>query len=223
MTFSLLGRCARTGRLGMVVSSSSPAVAARCAHARPAVGVAASQNVTDPRLGPAALDALARDGDARRALDTVVAAAPHAEYRQLMVLGRAGPPAAFTGAAALGRHGHRLGTDCAAAGNLLSDEAVLDAMVARFGELADADLGDRLVAALAAGEAAGGESGDVRSAGLLMIGDVEWPVADLRVDWADAPVGALEALWAVYRPQLEDYVTRALDPAAAPGFGVPGE
>ena len=57
MTFSLLGRCVRTGRLGMVISSSSPAVAARCAHARPGVGVAASQNVTDPRLGPALLDA----------------------------------------------------------------------------------------------------------------------------------------------------------------------
>jgi uncharacterized Ntn-hydrolase superfamily protein len=219
MTFSLLGRCSRTGRLGMVVSSSSPAVAARCAHARPGVGMAASQNVTDPRLGAALLDALAREGDATRAVDEVVAAAAHAEYRQLLLLGRLGPPAAFTGRAALGRHGHRLGEDCAAAGNLLAAEAVLDAMVERFEALADADLGDRLLGALAVGR----EEGPVRSAGLLMIGDVEWPVADLRVDWADAPVAALEDLWAVYRPQLEDYITRALDPAAAPGFGVPGE
>jgi uncharacterized Ntn-hydrolase superfamily protein len=223
MTFSLLGRCSRTGRVGLVVTSSSPAVAARCAHARPWVGVAASQNVTDPRLGPALLDAMAREGDAVRALDDVAAAAPHAEYRQLALLGRHGAPAAFTGAAALGRHGDRLGPDCVAAGNLLSDPAVLDAMIERFAALADADLGDRLVGALAAGEAAGGEAGEVRSAGLLMIADVEWPVADLRVDWSDAPVAALEALWAVYKPQLEDYVTRALDPAAAPGFGVPGE
>lgn len=221
MTFSLLGRCARTGRLGMAISSSSPAVAARCAHARPGVGVAASQNVTDPRLGPAALDALAREGDARRALDAVVARAPHAEYRQLLVLGPTGPPAAFTGSSALGRHGERLGEDCAAAGNLLSDEAVLDAMVERFETLAEADLADRLLAALDAGVAAGGEAGPVRSAGLLIIADVAWPVADLRVDWADAPVAALGELWAVYRPQLEDYVTRALNPAAAPGFGVP--
>jgi uncharacterized Ntn-hydrolase superfamily protein len=221
MTFSLLGRCPRTGRLGMVVSSSSPAVAARCAHARPGVGVAASQNVTDPRLGPALLDALAREGAAAAALDAVIARAPHAEHRQLVVLGRTGPAAAFTGAAALGRHGHRVGEDCAAAGNLLRDEAVLDAMVERFATLADADLGDRLLAALAAGEAAGGEAGPVRSAGLLMVGDVEWPVADLRVDWADAAVAGLEELRAVYRPQLEDYITRALDPAAAPGFGVP--
>jgi uncharacterized Ntn-hydrolase superfamily protein len=219
MTFSLLGRCSRTGRLGMVVSSSSPAVAARCAHPRPGVGIAASQNVTDPRLGPALLDALAREGDAARAVDEVAAAAPHAEYRQLALLGRLGPPAAFTGTAALGLHGHRLGEDCAAAGNLLASETVLDAMVDRFEALADADLGDRLLAALAVGR----EAGPVRSAGLLIIADVEWPVADLRVDWADAPVAALQELWAVYRPQLEEYVTRALDPAAAPGFGVPGE
>jgi uncharacterized Ntn-hydrolase superfamily protein len=223
VTFSLLGRCANTGRLGMVISSSSPAVAARCAHARPGVGLAASQNVTDPRLGPAVLDALARQGDARRALDAVVERAPHAEYRQLVVLGREGPPAAFTGTAALGRHGQRLAEDCAAAGNLLRDEAVLDAMVERFTKLTDADLGDRLLAALGAGMDAGGEAGPVRSAGLLMIAEAAWPVADLRVDWADAPVDALAELWAVYRPQLEDYVTRALDPAAAPGFGVPGE
>jgi uncharacterized Ntn-hydrolase superfamily protein len=219
MTFSLLGRCPRTGRLGMVVSSSSPAVAARCAHARPGVGVAASQNVTDPRLGPALLDALAREGDAVRAVDEVVAAAPHAEYRQLVLLGRLGAPAAFSGAQALGINGHRLGEDCAAAGNLLADEAVLDAMVERFEALADQDLGDRLLAALAVGR----EAGPVRSAGLLMVGDVEWPLADLRVDWADAPVAALQELWAVYEPQLSDYVTRALDPASAPGFGVPGE
>jgi uncharacterized Ntn-hydrolase superfamily protein len=219
MTFSLLGRCSRSGRLGMVVSSSSPAVAARCAHARPGVGVAASQNVTDPRLGPALLDALAREGDAVRAVDEVATAAPHAEHRQLLLLGRLGPPAAFTGAAALGLHGHRLGEDCAAAGNLLAEETVLDAMVERFDGLSDADLGDRLLAALAVGR----EAGPVRSAGLLMVGDVEWPVADLRVDWADGPVAALADLWAVYKPQLEDYVTRALDPAAAPGYGVPGE
>jgi uncharacterized Ntn-hydrolase superfamily protein len=73
VTFSLLGRCQRTGQLGMVISSSSPAVAARCTHARPGVGVAASQNVTDPRLGPALLDALTRHGEyARAAIDEVV-------------------------------------------------------------------------------------------------------------------------------------------------------
>jgi uncharacterized Ntn-hydrolase superfamily protein len=224
VTFSLLGRCARTGRLGMVVSSSSPAVAARCAHPRPGVGIAASQNVTDPRLGPALLDALERTADPERALAEVVATAPHAEHRQLALLAAGGAAAAWSGAAALGVHGELSGPGYACAGNLLASRDVLDAMVAAFlsGDV-DADLGDRLIGALAAALEAGGEAGPVRSAGLVMTGDVAWPIADLRVDWHDAPVAALAELWAVYKPQVDDYVARALSPEVAPGYGVPGE
>jgi uncharacterized Ntn-hydrolase superfamily protein len=223
VTFSLLGRCARTGRLGMVVSSSSPAVAARCAHPRPRAGIAASQNVTDPRLGPALLDALERGADVEAAMAAVVDAAPHVEHRQLALIDRAGGTAVYTGAAALGRHGDRRGEECVAAGNLLAGLDVLDAMIASFQAAAAADLGDRLLGALAAGLQAGGESGPVRSAGLVLTGEPEWPLADLRVDWHDAPVAALREVWEVYAPQLEDYVTRALDPTAAPAYGVPGE
>jgi uncharacterized Ntn-hydrolase superfamily protein len=207
----------------MVVSSSSPAVAARCAHPRPGTGIAASQNVTDPRLGPALLDALERHGDVEAAMADVVAAAPHAEYRQLALLDTAGNAAAYSGAATLGTHGIRVGAGCGAAGNLLAATDVLGAMVAAFEGGADALLGDRLVATLAAGLEAGGESGPVRSAGLVMTGDVAWPIADLRVDWHDAPIAALAELWDVYAPQLDDYVTRALQPRVAPGYGVPGE
>lgn len=220
MTFALLGRCARTGRLGVVVSSSSPAVAARCAYVRAGVGAATSQNVTDPRLGLALLDALEQEAPVEEALDRVVAGTPHAGFRQLAALDARGRGAAFTGERALGRAGHRVAADCVAAGNLLADETVLDAMVAGFA--AEDDLGDRLVAALSAGLGAGGEEGPVRSAGLLIADEVPWPVADLRVDWDDAPVERLAGLWDVWKPQLGDYVLRALDPARAPGFGVPG-
>jgi uncharacterized Ntn-hydrolase superfamily protein len=223
VTFSLLGRCVRSGRLGMVIASSSPAVAARCAHARPGVGVAGSQNVTDPRLGPALLDALTESGDARVAIDAVVARTPHIDHRQLVLLGRFGAGAAYTGRAALGTSGSRGGADCIAAGNLLATEDVLDAMVSAFAAGAALELGDRLTRVLRAAADAGGEAGPVHSAGLLMVGEVEWPVADLRVDWHDDPVDELAGVWEVYKPQLEDYVTRALDPAAAPGYGVPGE
>ncbi|MFL5860627.1 MAG: DUF1028 domain-containing protein [Solirubrobacteraceae bacterium] len=223
MTFSLLGRCGQSGRLGMVISSSSPAVAARCAHARPGVGLAASQNVTDPRLGPALLDALERDSDPRTALSSVVDGAPHIDHRQLAILDVRGAAAAYSGTRTLGTHGHRIGADCAAAGNLLADESVLDAMTAAFAAGANRDLGDRLVAVLRAALEAGGEAGPVHSAGLLMIGEVAWPVADLRVDWHGDPIGELRRVWDVYKPQLDDYVTRALDPSAAPGYGVPGE
>ena len=82
----------------------------------------------------------------------------------------------------------------------------------------------RLLRALRAGVEAGGEAGPIHSAGLLVVRDVSWPIVDLRVDWADDdPVGELTALWERYEPQVEDYVRRALDPAAAPSFGVPGD
>ena len=70
---------------------------------------------------------------------------------------------------------------------------------------------------------AGGEEGPVHSAGLLIVSDVPWPVTDLRVDWSDDPVAALTALWRLWRPQAAAYRTRALDPAAAPSYGVPGD
>jgi uncharacterized Ntn-hydrolase superfamily protein len=84
-------------------------------------------------------------------------------------------------------------------------------------------LGGRLLVAMRAGLAAGGEEGPVHSSGLLIVRDVSWPVANLRVDWSDAdPIADLERLWALYEPQLEAYVTRAIDPRTAPSFGVPG-
>ena len=89
MTFSLAGRCERTGMVGIVVSSSSPAVAARCAHARAGVGAAASQNITDPRLGTELLDLIEAGTPADQAVERVSAAAPHASYRQLTAVDRA--------------------------------------------------------------------------------------------------------------------------------------
>jgi uncharacterized Ntn-hydrolase superfamily protein len=71
---------------------------------------------------------------------------------------------------------------------------------------------------------AGGESGPVHSAGMKLVREMSWPVADLRVDWSDdCPVEGLASLWAIYEPQLEDYVIRARNPATAPSYGVPGD
>ena len=104
MPFSIVARCAKTGQFGMAVASSSPAVAARCAYARAGVGAAASQNVTDPRLGPAALDRLAAGLDAEAALDAVIGAAEHVEYRQLLIVDRDGNTAIHSGGKSLGIH-----------------------------------------------------------------------------------------------------------------------
>ncbi len=224
MTFSLVARCARTGMFGMAVSSSSPAVAARCAHARARVGAVATQNITDPTLGPRGLDILATGARATEAMAQLKAVAEHVEYRQLMLIDAEGATAVHSGRFTLGVYGHAQGRDVASAGNLLSHAGVPAAVVAAFEASADEDLGDRLVAAMQAGLAAGGEAGPVRSAGLVMVDAVAWPVADLRVDWTEGdPIAELAALWALWKPQMRDYVTRALDPSTATAYGVPGD
>lgn len=223
MTFSLVGRCSRTGMLGLVVTSSSPAVAARCARVRSGVGAAATQNVTDPSLAPQVLDLIECGRPAPGALNEVMAKAPFAEYRQLAVIDVAGRTACYSGARTLGKHGSSDGKDCLAAGNLLADEKVTAAMVHAFEQRPRDHLADRLLDALRAGAAAGGEEGPVHSCGLLVADRVTWPVTDLRIDWHDDPITELARLWAVWRPQEAAYLRRALDPTAAPSYGVPGE
>src|SRR5580698_3875976 len=102
MTFSIAARCARTGRFAVAVASSSPAVAARCAYARAGVGAVTTQNITDPRLGPRALDMLASGLTAADACTALQKEATHLQYRQLTLVDRHGATAHFSGAKALG-------------------------------------------------------------------------------------------------------------------------
>ena len=222
MTFSLIARCRSSGQFGMVISSSSPAVAARCAHVRAGVGAVASQNITDPGLGPEVLDQMAQGKLAREAMAAVIAERPFIDYRQLLVIGAAGDCAIHSGAQVLGKWGDARGQDCAAGGNLLANSNVPQAMVTGF-ERASGHLGDRLMAALRAGLAAGGEAGPVHSAGLKIADTLDWPLVDLRIDWSDDPIGALALAWDVYRPQMAAYVQRAINPTIAPSYGVPGD
>jgi uncharacterized Ntn-hydrolase superfamily protein len=223
MTFSIAARCASTGMFGVAVSSSSPAVAARCAHARAGVGAVASQNITDPSLGRKALDLMALGANAAETIAIVQRSAPHMNYRQLLVVDATGGAAIHSGANALGIWAEAKADNVACGGNLLANPGVPAAMVANF-LASSGHLGDRLIQAMHAALAAGGEAGPVHSAGMMLVRDVSWPVADLRVDWTDAcPIAGLTALWDVYKPQLDAYVTRALDPTEAPSYGVPGD
>jgi uncharacterized Ntn-hydrolase superfamily protein len=223
VTFSIAARSADADLFGVAIASSSPAVAARCAHARAGAGAVATQNITDPALGPRILAALAGGANARAALDEALAATPFGDYRQLLVVARQGPPAVHSGAHALGIVAAATGRDAACAGNLLAHARVPAAMLRAF-DAAIGHFGARLLEALRAGLASGGEAGAVHSAGLLVVRDQSWPIIDLRVDWSQQdPLTALEELWKIYAPQIEDYVRRALDPAAAPRFGVPGD
>lgn len=223
MTFSIVGRCAETGQLGIAISSSSIAVGARCPWLRAGVGAVSTQNITLPALGPQILTLLEAGASPSAALSQALDSNGYGQYRQVTVLDSHGASAHFTGSEALGMHHAQAGEQCVAAGNLLASPAVIDAMVEAFEQVAGS-LADRLLAALHAAMAAGGEAGPVHSAALSVVADLVWPVVDLRVDWADDnPIGELHRLWRAYQPQQHDYITRALDPTQAPRYGVPGD
>lgn len=223
MTFSLVARCADTGMFGIAVSSSSPAVAARCAYTRAGVGAVASQNITDPMLGPFALDLMQGGMSAAEAVAGVRDQGRFIEYRQVLAIDANGGTAIHSGPNSLGIWADAAGKDVIAAGNMLATKDVPQAIVDGF-EGAAGHLGDRLIAAMRAGLAAGGEAGPVHSAGMQICDKVPWPAADLRCDWTeDCPIEAIAAAWEVYKPQMDAYIQRALDPREAPSYGVPGD
>lgn len=225
MTFSLVARdnSGAAPAYGMVICSSSPAVASRCAHLRAGVGAVASQNVTNPHLGRVGLDALASGLGAEQALKSVLDHERFPDYRQLIIVGPSGATAIHTGQRALGIR-HEIQTEgAAAAGNMLRSEGVITALLSGYTFSPSETFEDRLLDGLAAALEAGGEAGPVRSAGLVVVEDVPWPVTDLRVDWHDDPVGELQRLWQVWGPQKADYRLRGLDPSDAPTYGVPGD
>ena len=223
MTFSLIARDPATGAFGIVISSSSPAVAARCAHVRAGVGVVASQNVTNPALGPLILDALAAGSDAETALKAALAQEKFPDYRQVAVVDVHGNTAIHSGSHSLGVHTHARGAQAVAAGNLLADERVIGALLAGYANSVAAGFEQRLLDGLRAALDAGGEAGAVHSAGLLVVDDVPWPVTDLRVDYSEDPIGDLGTLWELWQPQKNDYRVRGVDPTRAPSYGVAGD
>jgi uncharacterized Ntn-hydrolase superfamily protein len=223
MTFSLVARCPDTGMFGVAISSSSPAVAARCSYARAGVGAVASQNVTDPSLGPMALDLMAGGLSAPEAVAEVKRRGRFIEYRQVLAVDRNGQTAIHSGPNSLGIWTQAQAENVASGGNMLANDGVPQAIVEGYLS-ARGHIGGRLIAAMRAGLAAGGEAGPVHSAGLKIVDKVSWPVADLRCDWTeDCPIEVIAGLWDLYHPQLEAYVQRALDPRAAPRYGVPGD
>lgn len=223
MTLSIIGRCAQTGQMGIAISSSSIAVGARCPWLRSQVGAVSTQNITLPALGPRILDRLEQGDAVDTALKGGLGTDDYAIYRQVTVLTSKGQSAFYSGEKTLGVNNALSGENCVAAGNLLANSDVIIAMVNAF-EQRSGDLADRLIAAMQAGMNAGGEAGPVHSAALSIVDAPVWPVVDLRVDWTDGdPIEELNQLWQAYKPQMQDYITRALDPRSAPGYGVPGD
>ena len=224
MTFSIAGRCAKSGAFGVAITTSSIAVGARCPHARAGVGAVATQNVTDPNLGPMMLDLMSQGLSARDSIDSIIRGRPHIEFRQLTAVDRHGNSASWSGKNILGTHGVSEQRDCVAAGNLLKSESLPTVMTDAFAANADQHLAERLLRALEAGLATGGEEGPVRSAALIVHHEQAFPLVNLRVDWDDDnPIRVLRKLWEDYKPQMGAYLQRAVDPTKAPSYGVPGD
>ena len=221
MTFSIVAHCKTSSQFGIAISSSSPAVAARCSHVRAGVGAVASQNVTDPALGPIILNALGQGCSAAQALRNALDAYPHAAYRQLLIIDGKGQTSIHSGSNVLGIWGEAHGANCCAGGNLLASDGIPKTMIAAF-EKSSGSLASRLMIALEAGLAAGGEAGPVHSAGVKVADKLTWPFIDLRVDWSATPIADLRTALTVYEPQADAYVKRALNPSQSPSFGVAG-
>lgn len=222
MTFSIAGFCRESGQFGTAISSSSICVASRCPFVAPGRGVVLTQNVTNPELGHRGVELLAQGQSADTVLETLIQEEQFPEWRQLQVLDASGKSAVHSGAETLGIHAARHGKNCVAGGNMLADTAVIDALVDAF-ENIQGELAERLLAALEAALAAGGEMGPVHSAGLKVYDQANWPSVDLRVDWHIAPIQELRMIWQAYLPERAAYLCRAVDPNQAPGYGVPGD
>ena len=214
MTCTILARCAETGQLGIGLVSSMMAVTGRCAFVRAGVGAVVVQSMADPRLGPAALELLQagyRPVAVLRAFDRTEEAF---EFRQVALVSARGDTAVHSGKRAAGVCGAAEAAGCASLCNRMVDprlpQLMVEACVQTSGELAG-----RLMAALRAATAESG-AGTVRAAGLLIAEHEPWPLVDLRIDWTEGdPVEELDRLWGLWRPQMRDYLNRALDPAIA--------
>jgi len=214
MTFSLAGRCPRTGMFGVVVTTSSIAIGSRCGFARAGVGAVLTQHRTDPRLGPIGIALLEAGKDAEATVRELAAGTPDRDWRQLAAIDASGGTAFFHGAHIRSIHAGVNVKDCVAIGNILADSGVPAAMADAFARDPAAPLAERLVQGLEAGLNAGGERGPVRSASLLVVHEHSFPYIDLRVDEAASPIAALRVLWKTYAGQADDYVSRAVDPAS---------
>ena len=215
MTFSIAGRCARTGMLGAVVTTSSMAVGGRCAYAKAGVGAVLTQHRTDPRLGPKMLDHLTTGDQPEAMMRALEDNDANLRWRQLAAIAADGTAAFFNGSKITSIAKGRVGRDCVAIGNILRTTEVVDAMVESFEASQAEPLAERLVRAIEAGLAAGGELKQVKSAGLLVVHRESFPYVDLRVDLSAQPLTELRFLWELYRPEAETYVVRAVDPDKA--------
>ena len=215
-TFSLIGRCERTGMLGVAIATSEMAVGSRCIHVAPNVGAVVCQASTNPRLGFLGLNLMRAGYSAPRALEEIAASDTHVERRQLGCLDVSGHAAGRTGAGNKPWAGHRAQRNVVAAANAVVGAAVVDAMFSTFEAKPERPLWERLLSALEAGKQAGGQPDGEQSAGLYVVDREPFALVDLRVDLHPEPVRELRRLADRYFPLVGYYNLRPRDPSVPP-------
>ncbi|MER8830645.1 DUF1028 domain-containing protein [Mesorhizobium sp. M0938] len=213
MTFSLSAFDRATGMFGIAVASSSIAVGNRCPWARAGAGVVATQHRTDIRCGPLGLELLSQGFSAIEVVNLLVAGSEHPDLRQFSVVDRDGRTAFFNGPKIESIATAHQGDACVSVGNFLANERVTAKMVSGYEKSRSASFAARLLDALDAGVAAGGETQPAMAAALLIVDRHAWPLVDLRVDFVANPATGLRALWGAYEPLVDRFVTQVLRPA----------
>ena len=216
-TFSLVGRCERTGMFGVAIATSEMAVGSRCIHVAPGVGAIVTQASTNPRLGHLGLNLLRAGYSAPRVLEEIGASDQFVERRQLGCLDATGLAAARTGSANKPWAGHRVERNVLVAANAVVGAEVADCMFEAFQKGADLPLWERLLGALEAGKAAGGQPNGEVSSGLFVMDREPYAIVDLRVDLHPQPVAELRRLADAYFPLVAYYYgLRPRDPSVPP-------
>ena len=220
-TFSIVARCPRTFRMGVAVSTAVPGVGSICPFVQSGVGAVSTQSWVNPYLAIDALALVEQGATARAALDTVMGLDEGRALRQLGIVDAQGHASAYTGADCTPWCGHLIGLGYAVQGNMLANATVVEAMEAAFlGSLAE-DLAERLLRALEAGQAAGGDKRGKQSSSLKIHGQEAYAWLDLRVDEHVSPVAELRRVFGVASVQLRPFID-AMPTRAGSGKPMPG-
>ena len=206
MTWSIIARDA-DGRFGVAIASRFFAVGALCVHTRHTVGALATQALLNPLYGAAGIDLLAQRVSPAEVVRRLTAADAGREQRQLHLIGASGRGAAHTGAQCIAWCGHRVFDDFSVAGNMLAGPQVLDATAQAFLATAGRPLAERLIAAMTAGEAAGGDKRGKQAASLRIHAGEMYPSLDLRVDDHAEPITELRRLYDVSLERFQPFIS----------------
>jgi len=194
MTWSIVARDP-DGALGVAVASRFFAVGVLCAYARTGAGALATQALVNPGFGPTGLDLLAQGVSPARAVESLAANDPGRDVRQVHLVDTEGRAAAYTGSQCVEWCGHSIGREFSVAGNMLAGPQVLEATAAAYAGNAHRPFAERLLMALEAGEAAGGDKRGKQAAALRIVTTEVYPALDLRVDDHAEPLVELRRLY----------------------------